>query len=214
MKRWLLLLLLPQLLSGCARMQTYIDPYWQSIKPFVVPGPAAAPSAWDLHRAKAQAVTAWTLQGRVGVQSEREGVSASVRWVENAGQYRLRLIGPLSQGSYELEGGPDGVLLRTPEGQSLTAENPEGLLQSTLGWTLPVAGLRYWIRGIPAPGSEPAQLRLDESGRLTDVSQDGWRISVLRYTSLQGVDLPQKIFMESAKLKLRIAVQSWTLGSE
>lgn len=205
--RRLLALGLCALLAGCAQ-----SPLWQSIQPLLYDAERPGQSAWDQHRARAEAVRAWTLLGRAAIQTEREGVSAAVRWVEQDGVYTLRLMGPFSQGSYELSGDAAGVVLRTPDGRDLQAEDPEALLQGALGWSLPVSGLRYWIRGIPAPGSEPSGLRLDALGRMTDVEQDGWRISVLRYTALQGLDLPEKLFMESRRLKLRIAVQSWELG--
>lgn len=197
MRRWLAPVL-ALALGGCAPL------------PVAPPtGEPAATSPWALHRARLEAVRAWSLQGRAAIQTEREGVTATVRWEQRGQDYVMRFIGPFAQGSFELAGGAEGVVLRTPEGGALRARDPEALLEQALGWSLPVAGLNYWIRGIPDPAREASQLRLDEFGRMTDVEQDGWRISVLRYTRLDGLDLPEKLFLESRRLKLRIAVQAW-----
>jgi outer membrane biogenesis lipoprotein LolB len=50
-----------------------------------------------------------------------------------------------------------------------------------LGVRLPVNGLRYWVRGLPEPGSTPGQT--DADGRLTRLEQNGWVIEYPAYAN-------------------------------
>jgi outer membrane biogenesis lipoprotein LolB len=78
-----------------------------------------------------------------------------------------------------------------------------------LKWALPVAGARFWILGLPIPGHKVTQLSLDEQGRLSDLAQDGWRISVLEYQAVAGIDLPRRLFLLGDTLKLRLVITDW-----
>ena len=56
-------------------------------------------------------------------------------------------------------------------------------MQSTLGFALPVEGLRYWLQPSPAPTSRAQD---DDgcssgNGRLKEIKQDGWTIDYLAY---------------------------------
>ena len=78
---------------------------------------------------------------------------------------------------------------------------------------MPVKGLLYWMRGIPDPDLPPAKTTLDEFGRVQQMQQDGWRIRFKRYTDVQPYELPQKIFIDSADLKVKIFVDNWNIKS-
>lgn len=198
-----LVLLIVAGLTGCAELQ--------SLKPLFLPVEAPEASAWDRHRERIAAIEHWTLQGRVAVETGKEGWNANLTWDQHADRYALRVVAPLSQGTFELEGDAEGVTLRTAENETLTAEDPQVLMQESLGWSLPVAGLKYWVRGVPAPGRPFEQLTLDEAGRMTDLSQDGWRVSVLRYKRVGDRDLPDKVFLQNDPVKVRLVVGQWQL---
>ncbi|NIN34367.1 MAG: lipoprotein localization factor LolB, partial [Gammaproteobacteria bacterium] len=58
------------------------------------------------------------------------------------------LISPLGRGTYQLNGDSQLVSLLTAENKLYQAETPEILLQNNLGWSVPVDGLKYWVKGI------------------------------------------------------------------
>ena len=168
---------------------------------------------WQERSARLAGLTQWVLRGRIAVQVEREGWTASLQWEQRADDYVLRVSAPLGRGSFELIGSAQGVSLQTADNRLLHADDPEALLQQTLGWQLPVSGLYYWIRGLPDPGAEPVTLQLDEKGRINDLKQNGWQVKYQRYESAGGMELPGKITLENARLKVRLVISDWVLAS-
>jgi len=198
MKKFFLLTAVFLLLGACARLP---------VAPVL--SPEALERQWAAHRAALGTLKRWTLQGRVGIQTDKDGWNASLRWRQAEDAYSLRLMAPLGQGTFELEGNSGGVVMRTPENQTLIAASPESLMQQNLGWSLPLTGLHYWIRGIPDPGNPVQALQLDNQGRMAELEQSGWQISVLSYDRTSGMDLPTKLFMHSPQLKVKLVVDTW-----
>lgn len=186
-------------LAGCAEM-----------KPFFLPEEKPELSLWQRRQQQLQQVQRWDLQGRVAIETAQDNWTASVTWKNEAEHYQMRFMAPLSQGTFELEGAPGHVQLRTPE-KMLEAADPRQLMQDNLGWSLPVYGLRYWVRGLPVPNHDTQQLHIDEAGRLADLRQDGWRISVLRYQKVGVLELPEKVYLQNEPLKVRLVIGEWQL---
>ncbi|MGQ0658538.1 MAG: lipoprotein insertase outer membrane protein LolB [Chromatiales bacterium] len=168
-------------------------------------------SAWEQRQVQLAAIESWTLKGRVAVETARDSGSATLTWEQNRDRYAMRISAPLAQGTFELRGDAGSATLRTPENRTLTAPDPQTLMRENLGWSLPVAGLKYWVRGLPAPGGVAGQLRVDDAGRLLDLEQDGWRISVLRYRQVADTELPDKLYMENSPLRMRVVIGEWQL---
>lgn len=183
-----------------------------SVAPPAVPAPLAPPvlSPWEQRVALLTPRQHFALRGRIAVEREREGGQAQLQWAQQGEHFDLRLMAPLSQGSFLLSGNALEVSLTAPDGQVYTAPDLDTLMTRHLQWALPVAGARYWILGLPVPGRPTTQLSLDEAGRLSDLAQDGWRISVLEYQNVGGVDLPRRLFLLGNTLRLRIVVTGWT----
>jgi len=194
-----ILLLGVMALSGCAGM-----------KPFFLPEGRPDLSAWQRRQQQLGKLQSWDLQGRVAIETAQDNWTASVTWRNDAESYRMRFMAPLSQGTFELTGAPGRVQLRLPE-KTLEAPDPRRLMQDNLGWSLPVSGMRYWVVGLPAPGRETQELRVDGNGRLVDLRQDGWRISVLRYKKVGGLELPEKMYLQNDPVKVRLVVGEWQL---
>jgi len=193
--RWTIVVAIA-LLSGCASV-----PF--STKPPVVP-------ATD--QARIAGIDSWRVDGRVAIQRGDEGWSAKLRWTKQVGHFQMRLIAPLGRGTYQLAGDGSRVELIVPDGRKFTADDAEDLMRRHLGWSIPVDGAEYWMRGLIAPGSEPGNVRRDDAGQLTDLEQDGWRVSVLKRTAVAGMALPAKLFMHYGDLKVRIVVAKWDLN--
>lgn len=170
-------------------------------------------SNWELHKAKLIGLKQWVLRGRLAVQMDREGWTATLHWEQRQNEYLLRVSAPLGRGTFELTGTDQGVTLHTSDNRVLYAQDPESLLRENLGWQLPVAGLLYWIRGLPEPAHRPDTMLLDEKGRLNDLRQDGWQVSYLRYQTTGGYDLPGKMVIENDRLKVRLVISDWILSS-
>lgn len=169
--------------------------------------PADGQSAWPLRQAQLAQMTHWQVTGRIGVISGQDGWHAHFQWDQQESDYRIDLMGPLGQGRILIQGDPQQVRLQTQDGQQQIASDPDTLLEQSLGVRLPVNGLRYWIRGLPAPGPVSA-LQTDSDGRLTHLEQNGWTIDYPAYSSATG-NLPAQILAQRQELSVKLAIEQW-----
>jgi outer membrane lipoprotein LolB len=151
----------------------------------------------------------WKIRGRLAVQAGDKGWTATLHWDQDKDDFRIRLIAPLGQGTYELSGDKDNVTMVTADNQILHAQDPGQLLLANLGWEVRLSGLTYWIRGLPEPGVEAGQVVFNDEGRISDLQQAGWRVSILRYVKVGNLLLPDKLFMQNDRFTLRLVVQDW-----
>jgi outer membrane lipoprotein LolB len=181
----------------------------------LLPTPAerAADAALEARREALAQLTAWQAVGRLSLQSPEQAWHAALVWAEEPGGYRVRLSGPLGQGAVEIRGEPGGVTLRTARGETYTAPDPETLMQQTLGWSVPLAGLRHWILGRDDPSGGPARHSVDPAGRPATLSQAGWEVHYLAYLPADPVDLPSRVQLDRGDLQARVVISRWDLGA-
>ncbi|MGB5305384.1 MAG: lipoprotein insertase outer membrane protein LolB [Gammaproteobacteria bacterium] len=159
------------------------------------------------------AVENWSFNGRVSLQRGEEGWHAGLTWQEHSGAYRLKVIAPLGQEAFQLTGGTAaGVVLQTAAGQRYMAPDADRLLAETTGWDLPVSGLRYWVRGMPAPNTD-STITTDGQARLVRLSQSGWDINYIKYQLVDGDYWPAKLHLSAADVKVRLIIDQWQLKS-
>lgn len=193
----ILLLLLVAGMAGCADLA------------LVSPPGKSADAAWDARLKDLYRLQQWSIHGHLAVQAGGEGWSATLYWDQDNQDYTLRFIAPLGQGTYQLSGDEGKAKLLTADNKVYRATDAEHLLQDNLGWNVPLHGLKYWVRGVPEPGVMTDNLLLDDKGRMTDLQQSGWRISISRYSEFNGKELPSKLFMQNDRFQLRLVVLDW-----
>lgn len=167
---------------------------------------------WTLRRDTLLQLQNWELDGRIGITVEHQAWQASLVWVQRGENFLLDVAGPLGQGRLMVSGGPNGVRAERHDGRVVNATDVESLLRSELGWTLPVEGLRYWVKGVPNPRESTQSIALDELGRLAELNQGGWRIRYPSYIESDDVDLPHKIRLDSGDVSVRMVVDQWAHG--
>ncbi len=176
------------------------------------PASPTAPDAWAARQSTLARLTQWQADGRIGVVNGQDGWHASFQWAQQDPTYRIDIIGPLGQGRVTIQGDEREVSIQTQDGQRSTAPDPDLLLEQTLGLRLPVTGLRYWVRGLPAPGPT-ALLQTDAAGRLTRLEQNGWVIEYPSYapSSVFNLDLPERIVARRLDLGVKLVIEQWML---
>lgn len=146
----------------------------------------------------------FTLNGRISVQHGEENFSGSLDWVANDKSDELLFSSPLGQGIASLTRSAGGVVL-TPAGrEAIRAETADDLTEKTLGFRLPLGGLRYWIQGHPDPGS-PFESSVSENGGIARLKQSGWVIDYLQYRESR----PRKIHVSREGLEIRLVIDQW-----
>src|SRR5512144_217817 len=98
-------------------------------------------------------LTEWSARGRLAVAANGEGGSGTFTWEQAGPQTQLRLRGPLGAGGLDIA--TDGATLRVQDaaGHAVDGDAARAALERQLGVALPLAELRYWLLGVPAPGA-------------------------------------------------------------
>lgn len=154
----------------------------------------------------------WVASGRISIVADDEAWNGNLHWRQTgADVYDIRIIAPLGQGTLLIKGDREGVELRTSDGKApLQAATPEELLERSMGWQMPLSGMRFWILGIKSPHALET-ISLDENGRPAALTQSGWNIKLSDYRLIDRWYVPGKIEIENDRIKVKMLVQSWKL---
>ena len=100
--------------------------------------------------------------------------------------------------------------LTLADGKYRLGSTPEALLTGLLGWSIPVSGLKSWVKGLPQPDVDYTH-ELYGSGQLKSLQQDGWLINYLAYFSAekQPQTLPKRMYLKHKNLGIKIVVERW-----
>lgn len=172
--------------------------------------PAPAPvDDWPARRAALQALDAWALDGRIAVAAGEDGFSGGFDWEQTGERADVELSGPMGGSAMTIRvlGDEAAVSLR---GEDLSVEDGEALLARYFGAdrSLPVAEMRYWLLGAPAPDS-PHEVTLGADQRLASLSQAGWQVRYDRYEPVGALALPARMELTTEGLRLRVSVSNW-----
>lgn len=125
--------------------------------------------------------------GRFAVQyndrlGRQQNVYGNFDWLEHGDDVSLELRSPLGQTLAIVKSTPQTATLELPNRQPQYATDVGELMQNALGFSLPLAGLRYWLLPTPAPAT-PAQTVRDpaDTTHVKQIRQDGWTIDYLAY---------------------------------
>jgi outer membrane lipoprotein LolB len=174
--------------------------------------PAEGPGDWPARRAALQSLDDWRLNGRIAVAAGSDGFSGGFDWAQAGERADIALSGPMG-GTRLLIRVDGGHLEVTDErGASYAGEEAERLVAERIGpgHPLPVAAMRYWLVGAPAPDA-PHDETLGDEGRLASLGQSGWRVRYDRYEPVGALALPARLEMTTEGLRLRVVVSNWRL---
>ena len=169
--------------------------------------------AQELWAARQQALLeldSWDVHARAALKLESGVYNIGIRWQRQAETSTILLEAPFGQGVFRIESDAVGKFrLRLPDGRVFEDNSAEALLEKMIGWSLPIGGLDYWIRGLPRPDSDYSH-RLDEGGRARSIDQDQWSIGYLDYFARQeNLQLPRRVKLVSDKVTLKLIIERW-----
>lgn len=170
----------------------------------------AKTGVWQAHQDALSTLLTWQARGRIAVRTDEDGGSASFDWKQAGEKYHIRLRGPFGQGAMELEGNEYGVWLKRAGQTAVFSTQPERLLERESGWRLPIAGLEYWLRGLPDRRGD-ARPQLNADGHLASLQQHGWQIDYRRYQEVGEYTLPTRLELQRDGLHVKVLVDRWEL---
>lgn len=173
---------------------------------------------WQQHKQALGQAQRWTIKGRISVQTEFQGGQADYTWQQhNQTDYNIRLQAPMGAGTTLLIGRADGVNLKSSSGEELFDTDVDKLMLRLNGWPLPVSGLHYWVRGLPAPDVQYEVSQWHKNGLPEVMLQNGWRIEFRKYKTVSGNVLPSKLFISrlgDEEVDVRLIIRQWLFAAE
>ena len=149
------------------------------------------------------------VSGKFGIRDGREGYSARFSWQQSMDAYDIEVWGPLGQGRTQLRG--DSLSMAVFQGgEVLTRGAPEDVMAASLGWSVPVAVLPAWIRGMPHRQVAHAAAVRDDQGRYTEFVQADWRVELSRYERSVDGATPGRIVAENGARRVTVLVRDYT----
>lgn len=136
------------------------------------------------------------LKGKIAISSRPS--SLSFDWTREDGLHRLRFFsfGLLVA---DLVASGSEVSIRTADGEKWNSAAAQLWMQSNLGVNLPFKSVAFWISGRP----DPAHPSISHDEGFTQL---GWQVEINR---LHRLGYPQRLTVENAGIKVKIAVSSW-----
>jgi outer membrane lipoprotein LolB len=134
---------------------------------------------------------------------KQSAVQGGFSWSDDGRRYVLDLTNPLGSTEARVEGEPGAASLTKADGTRLVADNPDALAEDALGSSVPVSGLRDWLRGKLPAQPEASDVSRDELGRPASFEQGGWRAKLSRYDTLG----PQLLVLERLEPGRRVTVR-------
>jgi len=196
--RWVTLaisLILLGLLSACSTLPT---------QPTVDPAD---------RKARLEALNEFSFSGGLGIWTDEQSISARVQWQQSDDGLAVGLTGPFGIGDMLLEE-TAGIATLSRSGTVVTrGSNVDTVLQTGLGLAVPVpvGQLKSWVIGLPG---DAESVVFDTQGKLsslrfTDGQGRRWQARFLRYTELDGLDVPAIITASGGEYSVRLLLKNW-----
>lgn len=155
------------------------------------------------------------LSGRLSVNYDKEGkqetLSGKFNWAQVPGVVDVTLLSPLGQTIAKIKVTPEAASLTQGERVPRVAADIDSLTAQTLGWSLPVSGLRDWLQGY-ATAADGSRFAASPASN-TVTTPDGWRLTFVSWQDAGAAHpVPRRIDAErsatsaSGQLALRIVI--------
>lgn len=187
--------------------------------------------AFKNHKLQLNDLTNWQLEGRIGIKSPEGVFTGQLNWEQQEDVYSITISGPLGQGATSIKGNDQEIILSDGKTGEISRGDPITLMNQSLGWSLPMAQIKLWIKG--HPGHEELVIRLNENDKtinfnntpVTDITLNKantlarlkhgiWQVEIPKYRFFkfknQELSLPQKIVASNDRLKLTFFIKDWS----
>lgn len=127
--------------------------------------------------------------GRFAVKTEQanqapEAIQGGFVWRDTVAQLTLDLTNPFGSVLARVTVNSAGATLERANGEILQTMTPDSLVDQALGQSLPVQGLRAWLRAQQKPQPGMRVLERDAQNRIVAFEQDGWAARLSNFDAL------------------------------
>lgn len=185
---------------------------------------------WDWRQQQLANINKWEIHARASImvspKPTRLGGSVSditldkiypvgITWSRQQERFSIVIEAPFGQGIIRIESNLSidknkQFKLTLADGNYRLGATPDELLVQLLGWSIPVTGLKSWIKGLPQYGVE-SNYEIDGFGRLKSLRQNGWLVNYLDYFPAlkQAQQLPKRLYLKHNNVGIKIVIERW-----
>ncbi|WP_151448049.1 lipoprotein insertase outer membrane protein LolB [Lacisediminimonas profundi] len=156
--------------------------------------------------------------GRLSVRYQQQGeqlVNGNFSWIQRPDDTEVTLLSPFGQSVARITINPGLASFELAGKPPQTASDVDELAARTLGWPLPVSGLRSWLQGFVSTAAG-IPVAASPIGQTALTSADGWRIVYSSWTEDESTFAmrPRRIDLlrntpEAGEVELRIVIDTW-----
>lgn len=175
-------------------------------------GCATTPSATRSTAAVAPYRDDVELAGRIAINYSRDGKKESLNgkftWQQSKASTDVSLISPTGQTVAVIKVTPSSATLKESGKEALTAPDLDTLTQKTLGWTLPVSGLRDWLQGYAIASDGKRFVASPANDNV--ITRDGWKLEYMSWQD-DAATVPQPKRIDVTRIALGQAVDDMAI---
>jgi outer membrane lipoprotein LolB len=172
-----------------------------------VAGCAITPSAPPSSAAVAPYRDEIELAGRIGINyshdGKKESATVSFNWQQTRTNTDVTLILPTGQTMAVINVTPTSATLTESGKPPQRAPNVDALTQKTLGWVMPVSGLREWLQGYAT--DRDGKRFVASPANDTVITRDGWKLEYVSWQDEKAA-VPQPKRIDATRIVLGEAV--------
>jgi outer membrane lipoprotein LolB len=144
--------------------------------------------------------------------SRPQSLQGRFEWRQNGHVIDIDLLSPLGQTAARISIVPGLAKIQLSGKETKVAGNITELTEQTLGWALPVSGMRDWLQGFSR--SQTSQLQTASPNGTAIFDTDGWRIQYVSWQENEVSVYPKRIdlvrtALNATPLSLRIVIDHW-----
>lgn len=152
------------------------------------------------------------LTGRISVRyqvnDKEEALHGGFTWTQNRDNTQVTLLSPLGQVISLIEVGRDGATLKQGGQPPRQATDVDALVEATLGWPLPISGLRDWLQGFAIDANGNRFIAHPPAAEVT--TRDGWQIGYNTWQDMhpKRIDLNRRT-TQAGDVSIRLVIDTW-----
>jgi len=137
-----------------------------------------------------------------------EAVQGGFTWRDNGTRLTLDLTDPFGAVMARIVADQYGATLTRANGEEVRATSPDALMQTVLGQSIPVDGLRSWLRAMRQPPQSMTVSSRDVQGRVQSFEQGGWGVQLAKFDDIGPQLLVITHNQGSKNIAIRLVIDS------